>query len=285
MIRIKIIGGLGNQMFQYATAYAVARDIKEELVVDISHAIDYKVHPLRIVKLSCSAPFSDEKHFLDSLLFRPKLEPILRLLTDKYYIEQSLRYNSILDSGVKDKTLVGYFQSEKYFSHYRDDLLNEFKPQAPFSKKQRSLIKRIHSSSAVSMHVRRGDYVTSPEANQYHGVCNERYFMDALDRLKKLNLLNKGTIIFIFSDDIEWCKKNIKLELETVFVEGDEEHPELDMWIMSYCKHNIISNSSFSWWGAWLNNNLQKIVIAPKVWFANTSYDSKDILPITWISL
>ncbi|WP_336175308.1 alpha-1,2-fucosyltransferase [Acinetobacter ursingii] len=284
-MKVKIIGGLGNQMFQYATAYALARKRNEELILDLSLALNYDVHPLRINQLQCHyGKFENKAPEYEKYVFSTKIPSLLKkYIFFRCYIEQSLKFNKNLLQETGQKKLVGYFQCEQYFKEYRDDLLEEFKPKESFSELQTHIKKMIELDSSCSMHIRRGDYFTNPEATAFHGMCNNEYFMKALKYLEKKQKIDKNTKIFIFSDDIEWCKENIDIDYDTYFVPADDKRSEMDMWLMSYCQHNVISNSTFSWWGAWLNQNPNKCIIAPKNWFRNGEPNS--IVPDLWIQL
>jgi len=281
MIKIRIDGGLGNQLFQYATAFALAKNLKTDMSVDISAAVNYKVHPLRLTELNCSAPFDEKLPLIERFLLHPRLIQFSSKVISRYYLEPNLKYNKSLQETADNKLLIGYFQSEQYFKNYRAELLKEFFPQREFSSYQQSLIKKIKNGNSLSIHIRRGDYVTNLDANNTHGICNQEYFSKAIQYLVKQKKISEKTKVFIFSDDIKWCKENLKFLYETEFVNGDINCPELDMWLMSYCTHNIISNSTFSWWGAWLNTNSNKCVIAPKQWF-KTLHSSTDIVPKQW---
>ncbi|RKG33166.1 alpha-1,2-fucosyltransferase [Acinetobacter guerrae] len=284
-MKVKIIGGLGNQMFQYATTYALAKKRNEKLFLDLSLALNYDVHPLRINKLMChSGTFETTAPKYEKHVFSPRIPSFLKkYIFFRCYMERKLTFNENLLHEAGTKKLVGYFQCEKYFTEYRDDLLEEFKPKESFSEVQNYIKNMIEQNSSCSMHIRRGDYFTNPEASAYHGLCNHEYFMNALKYLEENKKINRDTKIFIFSDDIDWCKKNIIIDYEAFFVTADDERAEMDMWLMSYCQHNIISNSTFSWWGAWLNQNMNKCVVAPKTWFKNGV--NTDIVPESWVKL
>lgn len=281
MIKIQINGGLGNQLFQYATAFSLAKSNKTKLLVDISSAINYHVHPLRLTELNCSAQFDDKISLYKKILLHPRLIKFSSMIFTSYYIEPSLKYDNTLQYTANNKLLIGYFQSELYFKNCRGELLKEFLPKTEFSSYQSLLAEKIKGESSLSIHIRRGDYITNSNASAIHGVCNKEYFDRAIEYLVEQKKVTTKTNVYIFSDDIEWCKAHLSFPYSTVYVEGDSQHPELDMWLMSYCNHNIISNSTFSWWGAWLNTNSNKCVIAPKQWF-KTLHDSTDIVPEQW---
>lgn len=284
MIKVRINGGLGNQLFQYATAYALAKKMNVSMQVDISEAMKYRVHPLRLDKLSCSVPFSKKINIIDKILLHPRIISYSSKLLNRYYMEPNLRYCDFSSRMENNLFLIGYFQSELYFREYRTELLEEFRPKKNFSPYQENIKKKISSSNSLSIHIRRGDYISNPDASSVHGICDKAYFNRSIDYLQEKGVISEKTNFFIFSDDIKWCRDNLNFPYETIFVEGDSESPELDMWLMSYCNHHIISNSTFSWWGAWLNIYPNKCVIAPLDWF-KTLHDSTDIVPESWVRL
>jgi hypothetical protein len=176
--------------------------------------------------------------------------------------------------------LYGYFQTEKYFKNYREEILKTFTFKEEYSVQATTfLFEKIHSTSMykdiVSLHVRRGDYTLYPN---HHPVCSDDYYQSAIG---KFDLEN--SVFLVFSDDIEWCKK--KFEGEN-FIFSDTSNPYLDLAIMSLCDHHIIANSSFSWWGAWLNRSEDKKVIAPSRWFGPSLVnDTSDIYCKNWIKI
>lgn len=247
MVCCRLQGGTGNQMFQISTTIALA------LKNNSSYKIPGILHNANI----------DTKRRTIFTHFPVSSEGDIKFI----YNEPSFTYNKIeYKDGI---CLNGYFQSEKYFSDYRKEILDAFNFQ--YKKKER----------CVSIHIRRGDYLLLPN---YHPVQSLEYIRTAIQYF-----FNKQYIDFVvFSDDIEWCKNNInsnhfpKCQFE--YSEGKTEIE--DMQLMSNCEHNIIANSSFSWWGAWLNQNHNKIVIAPKTWFGKlVSHNTKDLLPDNWIQL
>ena len=178
---------------------------------------------------------------------------------------------------VQDCKLMGYFQSEKYFLNAEGKVRELFcfndQIQANMNTKYQSL---MHGGSVnCSIHVRRGDYI----GNNFHEVCHLDYYKDAISEMKRRVNID---MFVIFSDDIEWCKQNLQAE-NCVFMEGNSNVE--DLYFMTQCNHHIICNSSFSWWGSWLNNKEGKTVIAPGKWFGDQSYDTKDILPESWIKI
>jgi hypothetical protein len=200
--------------------------------------------------------------------------------------EKSLFYDDSCFSKKHKTYFNGYWQNERYFKVIEDIIRKELMFSQVPSGKNASEVNIINSThNTVSLHVRRGDYVSEVSANKTHGICGLEYYYKALDLLKyRLGDLN----LYIFSDDINWAKGNIDFLGNKVFVDWNDDNTNYeDLRLMSLCKHNIIANSSFSWWGAWLNLNPNKIVIAPKKWFADPikNEEARDIVPDSWIKL
>jgi len=282
MIRVRVIGGLGNQLFQYATARALVEKLNTTLKIDVSSFNSYKTHPLRLHKFKCFGQFIEEK----SLLKRWIKWLLRRIVYYKScYVEKSLSYDDKLLNLKDGSCLSGFFQSEKYFASIRSQLLQELSLVDELTVEGAGLSQSIQEGNSIAVHVRRGNYVVDSTVNKVHGSCSEDYFKRALRLLKSEGALSDGSHLYIFSDDIPWCKENLFFDYPVTFVEGDPECPEVDLVLMSQCKHQIISNSTFSWWGAWLNTNEDKFIIAPKVWFRTSELDSEDIIPDKWLRI
>jgi hypothetical protein len=178
--------------------------------------------------------------------------------------------------------LDGYWQSESYFRPIEPLIRQEFKVRTPPSASNRTLIDEIKSVNAVSLHVRRGDYEKDPVINEVHGTCPPEYYLEATRMIaKKLT----GPVFYVFSDDIAWAKEHIRCDGDFRFVSANNaEYAHEDLRLMYSCQHNITANSTFSWWGAWLNPNPEKIVIAPQKWFNDPQLneESKTIVPESW---
>lgn len=292
MIAIRLMGGLGNQMFQYATARALANHRNTELFLDkvwFEHI--NQVDTPRHYELDCFAadqrflpkrlsPVLESDHFYHGKFGKFKLKVNQKTHRSQLIVFQEKKFN--FDKQVllqPDNTyLIGYFQSEKYFANIRDLLLKDFNLIAEPDNHNKALLKKIASSQSVSLHVRRGDYVSNKDANKFHGTKGHDYYDEAIKLVAKK--IKKPTF-FVISDDPEWCKQNIKLSYETVYVDNNSVGSE-DMRLMRSCRHNIIANSSFSWWGAWLNENPDKIVIAPSQWFDDPTVNTSDVIPGSW---
>jgi hypothetical protein len=177
--------------------------------------------------------------------------------------------------------LQGYWQSPKYFASIEPEIRTELKLREPLAGENLAVVNKIDTSLAVSVHVRRGDYVTSVTTNQYHGTCGPEYYLAAEALLRQR--LGEPTL-FIFSDDPDWAAHNLRFESPTVIVRhnGPKRDYE-DLRLMTLCKHHVIANSTFGWWGAWLCANPDKIVVAPRNWFRDASHSTADLIPEDWI--
>lgn len=292
MIITHIIGGLGNQMFQYATARAVAENMDETLLLDVSGFSNYKLH--NGFELSCVFAGPKEIATKDDLqqVLGWQSKPIIKrflfrnefswLRSKQFVIEPHFQYWDGIEGIPSNAYLSGYWQSEKYFKSIESVIREDFKFKQPMSAENRKIADEIVKNNAVSLHIRRGDYVKDAATLVTHGLCSLEYYHAAIQLISEQVEQPK---FFIFSDDIEWVKGNLKIDFPTHFI--DHNHgPESynDMRLMSLCKHNIIANSSFSWWGAWLNQCQTKIVVAPKRWF-NKQTDTNDLIPAKWIKL
>ena len=179
--------------------------------------------------------------------------------------------------------LDGYWQSERYFSSIAVLLRQELTAKAPLDPKNEALARSIDAVNAVSLHVRRGDYVDNPATTRFHGVCSLDYYQRAIDYI---SLRVEAPHLFVFSDDPQWTRANLRYAAATTFVDANPpDRGYRDMGLMARCRHHIIANSSFSWWGAWLNPSCEKIVIAPDRWFSAARNDTRDLIPPGWVRL
>ena len=283
------MGGLGNQMFQYSAAKALAERHKVPLKVDLSFLNDRSAKEnftFREYELGCFNKVTEIASKEEISIFKRQnrfyrsMMTLVGMSMPLHYYEQSFNYNELFNQLPKDTLLEGYFQSEKYFIQIRSLLLETFKWRSPASGINLSLIENIKSTTSVSLHIRRGDFAENKAINSFHGLCDINYYCRAITHV---NLNTQNPTFFIFSDDINWAKKELKMTSKVIYIDhniGKESY--WDMRLMSYCKHNIIANSSFSWWAAWLNENQSKIVCAPEKWFNDTTIDTSDLIPNTW---
>lgn len=291
MVVVKIFGGLGNQMFQYATARHLAEKRQAILKLDITEFETYKLHKYSLGHFNIRENFASPEE-VAALTFQPegtarriigKLLQQLKLLAVTHIREKKFFHFDpailTLPDGVY---LEGYWQNEKYFSDIRSLLRQEFTIKSPQQGKDGTLAALIESSKSVSVHIRRGDYVSDPETNKIHGTCNLDYYYRCTEHLTKMV---ETPHYFIFSDDSQWVRNNVKLSPMTIVDHNDADTNYEDLRLMSQCKHHIIANSSFSWWGAWLNPKKDKLIFAPKRWFADAGFDTSGIIPDEWIKM
>jgi hypothetical protein len=275
MIYTRFHGRTGNQMFQYAAGRALALRRGTDLVLDDRYAIHRGEKSLRgVFDLPVAAPgkMPPAKHD------RPLAHALWRHFgaRGRYVREKGLGFDPSILSLPDGSYLHGYWQSEKYFADCRDQILADFTfPEA--EGRNAELAEQIAGTLSVSLHVRRGDYVS----NASHVSCGQAYYDAALSAL--LPQLDSDPVIYVFSDDPDWVRENLKLPGTRVVVDhnGAEADYE-DMRLMSLCDHNIIANSSFSWWSAWLNRNPERKVIAPEQWFGKEKLRNPDIWVEGW---
>lgn len=279
MIYARLHGRLGNQMFQYAAAAGLAERLGVAVALDARGALARGEGVLtRVFELPLAEPraLPPDRHRaplrygLWRLIGR---RPVLRR-------ERGLGYNPGFESWGDDSYLHGYWQSERYFAHAAARIRRDFTFPDFATPANADMAARIQNTLAISLHVRRGDYV----ALGAHGLCDPAYYAAALARV--LDGLTGDPVVYVFSDDPDWARANLPLPVPRVVVDfnGPETDYE-DMRLMSLCRHNIIGNSSFSWWAAWLNRNPDKRVAAPARWFANPRLANPDILPAGWIAV
>ena len=291
MIIVKIMGGLGNQMFQYAAGRALAQKRDTRLYLDTSgyesmaEGDTPRNYELDVYNITAevASPSILNKIVLDPANYTIFNKVARRLGIGKVFIlgERGSGYDEDVLGAPNNTYLSGWWQSDQYFRSIRDDLVREFEPRTKPDGKNAELLKSIQQVNAVSIHVRRGDYVQNAAANTFHGLAPIDYYSRAIKHIEKSVV---EPHFFVFSDDLEWCKTELPLPQNTTYVEGNAgEKAFEDIRLMKHCKHNIIANSSFSWWGAWLNQNPTKIVVAPKIWFQNAQANSEtDIVPAEW---
>lgn len=288
-----MVGGLGNQMFQYAAGRALAESHDVELLLDTRMFKEYGLHNgYELERLFCidSRVASDSE--ITKLIGWRASRIGRRILADgyfpviqgrNYYKERHISFNKEFFALPHDCYLKGYWQSDCYFRDYEALIRKQFRFKIPYSCNNHSVAAKIQShTNTVSLHVRRGDYVANARTNAVHGTCTPDYYHRAMIEIG--NRFSNVTY-FVFSDDVEWAKENLTIRDECYFVRhnaGQESYN--DMRLMSLCNHHIIANSSFSWWGAWLNPSLNKIVIAPQRWFANGA-DCSTHVPENWLRI
>lgn len=298
MIIIKLSWWLWNQMFQYATWKAISLRNKKILKLDLSFLNRmWKWYVNRIFKeneninyelsfFNLSPIFADYKDIPFYERYKNKkymkiYEILKNIFKEKnHYIEKQFNYDDNINN-INYRYYDWYFQSEKYFIDFEDNIRKEFEFKIEPSENNKKMIEIINESNSVSVHIRRWDYTLAK--NNYIWLQSIEYYNKSIDLIKKK--IDNPIFIF-FSDDISWVKENIILNDKSFYIDWNDSNTNYeDMRLMSLCKHNIIANSSFSWWWAWLNKNKEKIVIAPKKWFNSWNLNYNDILPDKWIKI
>jgi hypothetical protein len=277
-------------MFQYAIGRSLSKKYETSLYLDTSELIrrggsDERAFALDNYSIvECLPP--ETLRVALSIYRRPPFRQIfkewpLKLIREQqaYKLQKMSHLNT--QHGVY---LDGYWQCFDYFDEIRNHLLNEFRPRNELSVQSKLILSRIVANPSVGLHIRRGDYVSNMAANNNHGVCHNSYYENALsfiqEKIGKFHL-------FVFSDDLDWARRNLKCSMPTIFVSSDggnlPDHEEL--YLMSKCSHLITANSTFSWWAAWLNCHISKIVISPKSWLRDSRVDVTDLIPKSWVRL
>lgn len=289
MFIFQFMGGLGNQMFQYAAARALS----------VRRNIPFKVDfddPYKFVKREFNLSMFDVQPmehagYFDLLKSKPKRRIQKRLWmllgqnpNGRLYKEPA---DYMFDPGFfscpDGSYISGFWQTEKYFLDIEDIIRKEFRFVIPPSAKNEEWLNKINSSTSVSVHVRRGDVVAVAKTNKLYGTMTNSFYEDAMNHMVE-SLGNCS--FFFFSDDIEWVKENIKTSYPAYYIDNnDDAHNYEDLRLMSSCKHHIIANSSFSWWGAWLNPDKNKKVIGPAKWMSTRVIAETDHIPGSWILL
>jgi hypothetical protein len=289
-VLVHLLGGLGNQMFQYAAARAVALRCKAPLVLDASWLSDGAQRPLALRPFHINAdilqpapPRSPLSLPLSRFAQRLNRRFAPRKLGAPVYREKSFRYDDDVQSCRAPVYMYGYFQSEKYFADCREVIFADFQVASPPRPAARALLGHIEASDAVCLHIRRGDYVTDPSTNAFHGLCPLDYYHRGLDDAARSLTRPR---CFVFSDDPVWVRENLKLSvpMTVVDIHGPDEAHE-DLRLMAACHSYVIANSSLSWWGAWLGRRPGKRVVAPRQWFRSPSRDASDLVPDDWVRL
>jgi hypothetical protein len=286
MFYFHFMGGLGNQMFQFAAARALS------LKRDVAFRCDFDCPNPNVLNRFALDVFNVDVRMANAMeLWRCKpkrriAKRIYRLLDrnpDCLLIKETkdFRFDPAFFSIADGSYVSGFWQSEKYFIDIADVIRRDFRFRFDVSGRNLRLSEQMRVEESVSVHIRRGDYVTDDATHKLHGVCGVVYYRAAAATMRERL---RNPMFYVFSDDIDWAKENIHLG-PTVFVDFNRGRDYEDMRLMSCCRHHIIANSSFSWWGAWLNPDRDKIVIAPSRWITDPEVDTRDLLPGAWITL
>ena len=302
MIIVRINGGLGNQLFQYATACAIAFKLKRKLFLDIAwynniHTLEDYTDPnatthrdflLKYFNIQSRVLNNIHLNWIKRLEIRSRNSKFFKLLQKgplNYLSYTTVDHNNFSLEFIKDHPhvyLTGYWQNNDIIEEYKNLLYNEFILKHPLSADNQHHLKSINSSVSVAIHVRRGDYISKPNSRKVHASCSKNYYYNSIEYLN--NNMN-DLQFFIFSDDVNWVKDNIHFNNDTTFIDNtgpDYEH----MYLMNKCKHQITANSTFSWWAAWLNTYPEKVIITPQYWY-NDEYLNNTVIriPKEWIRI
>lgn len=286
MIIVNLKGGIGNQLFQYALGRHLALKNNTELKLDISgldkaNKVGDIYRPFDLDSFSIKATIANNDEVSKLKYPYGLLSKAWRWFSFKILKEKNLVFDPKVLKWSDNLYLDGYWQSPKYFDDIRETLLSELVFNRTLSASAQDYLKKIEINNSIALHVRRGDYIKNPTVLKEFGICSNDYYTKAVKYISE-NVTHP--IFFVFSDDIEWAKENIQLPDSTTYVKGKDMTAVEDLVLMSKCQHNIIANSSFSWWSAWLNDHFDKIVIAPAPWFDTIEYD-KDLIPKSWIQI
>lgn len=282
MIISHINGGLGNQMFQFAAGRTLAQLNKTLLKLDVSEFDKSNLRSFDLLAFETDILFANKWEISDLLPshnFEKAFQYFTPIKKRSYYREKSFSFDDKVLKLGKNVYLKGYFQSEKYFLPAKNIIRKDFTFKNNLISHLAEFVSRLKNSNSVSIHIRRGDFSKNPETAGYHGKLEKDYYKAASDFVRS-KISNPN--FYFFSDDIAWVKENIPLE-NAFYISGNITKNQFeDLYLMSQCKHNIIANSSFSWWGAWLNDNSNKIVVAPDRWFNKGPQDTQDLIPSGW---
>ncbi|MBN1382080.1 MAG: alpha-1,2-fucosyltransferase [Deltaproteobacteria bacterium] len=299
MIIVNLMGGLGNQMFQYAAAKQLSINYSTVLKIDATNfqkLTSNKDHNFQLDCFCITASQASKEEVRKYNKTRNRLRALFELVGMILYPQPSDRRNDLLykepdGSAFKpafqelgpNRYLIGYFNSYKYFNEIRDILVNEYTPRYTISPPAQEMIKQIENTNSVSIHIRRGDYVSDPNVQQcVEGIITDNYYYNAFEyifqRVKKPHF-------FIFSDAMPWVMSNFKIPSGVTYVNiNPPQRGFEDLWIMSKCKHNITAGgSTFSWWASYLNRNADKIVVRTEKISNEVKYNHPDdYFPPDW---
>lgn len=280
----RLQGGLGNQLFQYAFGRELAIRWNVPLLLDIrgytiGASRDYALGPYNLsAGLVSTRPMQlfQKTGILGRVWDRFAGRKAPRRVNEAYF-----QYDSGTLIAQPPLILDGYWQSERYFLSIRPELLKQL--TVGLTGENATLAHEIQEKNSVAVHVRRGDYLSNPAASTFHGVCDPEYYRRAANEIEQQVA---PAHYYFFGDDPEWAKENLDfLRPATIVNLNSSKEAHLDLELMRRCKHHIIANSTFSWWGAWLSDAENKIVISPSCWFLDETIDTRDLIPASWIRL
>lgn len=284
---------MGNQMFEYAYARHIAHKHNTKVVMDLEYLLDrtprenftFRDYDMEIFNIQENKAttedlkwfFNDKLSSAERVIYKAK-----RLFNKPHFVnEKGFNFQPELLNAPDNSYITGYFQSPKYFDGIEDIIRKEFTFKLPILEGSKALQEQIHNTNSICINVRRGDFVSNPEVNKVHGLMGLEFYNEGI-RLMKEKVADPH--FFVFSDDVEWCEANLQFGAPATFVGHTHKGHKFSNYLnlMSQCKHYFIPNSTFAWWAAWLNQNPNKIVIAPKNWFSSTETDTSGLIPDSW---
>ena len=273
-------------MFQYAVGRTLADKLGVALKLDVTDFARYPLRKYELDHLKINAQVATRKDIVTLRGPDDVWHKVIGLLKGKqrfpssFIQEKTYAFDPSILSLDGPLYLKGYWQSEKYFTSIGSQLHHEFQPITEPTRENADFLQSIDQRQAISVHVRRGDYVQNAQTNAYHGTTSLDYYNKAAEHIMASV---RQPVFYVFSDDSEWVKTNLNFDAPTEYMtHNGPGHSHEDMRLMSRCKHHIIANSTFSWWGAWLGTNPEKIIIAPKKWFNQAGLDDRDLVPASW---
>ena len=283
-------GGLGNQLFQYASTRALAQKRQGNLLLDngwfTATYDDVTPRDFLLPDLNTKGAIITLQHPIKQPKRLQRIAQKLLPITPYVFTElKPYRFDSSLSKMHLFKKqniyLIGYWQSYRYFESIKSSLQSEISPKAGLAPHYQSYLNQIQSSPSAMVHIRRGDYVNLTSAAKVHGFLGLDYYQQGMQIL--LNI-KPNTHFFVFSDDLEWAKVKLPYQEKITFIQSSDSHDAViqELELMTYCQNHLIANSSLSWWGAWLSKNPNNLVVCPKKWTNDSSINWDDLLPNNW---
>lgn len=282
VVSIQLSGGLGNQLFQYAAARSLAVRNNCPLIIDTGFFDSRRHRRYELQNFPINAEIVGQP---GQPRWRRTLTSLLKSLTHGQtgpkYSEPHMHFDPAWQTLTPPITLTGYFQSPTYFKEHSQLIRSELTPPRPSDAESLRLEEVLADSNSVSVHIRRGDYVTNPSTRKIYCECTREYYLKALDHIS-----GNGPVVF-FSDDMAWVRANLAVPQRQCFWVGEKSARTgiSDLWLMSKARHHVIANSTFSWWGAWLSMRESGVTIAPVEWFRNTNIRCDDLIPREWLRM
>lgn len=281
---VGLSGGLGNQMFQYATGRSLAVRLGVPLILDLSWFDGQQERQFSLSRFRIEAVMRSQCTWLPprgrALASRLSRRWLSRIMGVPVWREPHFHYSTDFSALSGPVFLEGYWQSERYFREIRSLLLQEFALREALPSACGELLKEISAYDAICVHVRRGDYLSNPVAAKVHGTCPVDYYCAGVSEL--CQGLERPRV-FVFSDDPAWVRASLTFACPMTVVDvNSTDDAHLDLVLMAACRHFLIANSSLSWWAGWLGGDAGKKVIAPARWFLTLDKDTRDLLPESW---